>query len=311
MRSKNRVCLKLAGIIVTFQSKFSKEKFRGEELRQHVTERFKGLLYNGRKKADILIDVYVVDELPVLKGVRELYATYHPDSNEENWRISYCQGSYVYSCSLEEKTQVVFVNKSFDRGRAYLLPKKEKGFVWDVGELIYDFLQVLLVNYLAQRKQGVLVHAVGIKDVDGRGWLFAGKSGAGKSTTAKIWHRYSRAKILNDDRVIIRRRRGKFLMCGSPWHGEFRDYLKTCNAVASLKKIFFIYHARKNKIKRMPASRVFRYLYPSIIPCFWDGKLTANIMTFCGMLAQELSCWRFGFQDNKKSISFVRGFREP
>jgi hypothetical protein len=310
MKPKYAVSLKLADVIITFQSKFPHMRPGKGELKYFFVQRYKPLVYRGRKTADILIDVHVVNKLPCPAGIKELFAAYHPDQRNANWRLSLYRGRYIYSCPLKEKEQIVFVNRRFNRCRAYLLVKKEIGSSWDVGELIYDFLQVLLVNYLAQRRTGIIAHAVAIKDTDGCGRLFAGKSGAGKSTTARIWRAHTRASVLNDDRVLIRKKKSGFFIYGSPWHGEFSDFLETCGEAALLDKVFFIYHAKKNTAKKISSLMALRHLYPSIIPCFWDKKLTANIIDFCGALAQEVSCWHFGFVNDKRAVSFIRGMKK-
>jgi serine kinase of HPr protein (carbohydrate metabolism regulator) len=46
------------------------------------------------------------------------------------------------------------------------------------------------------------MHACGLVD-RGDGYLFCGRSGAGKSTSAGLWQREPR--VLNDDRVLIQR----------------------------------------------------------------------------------------------------------
>ncbi len=306
MSLKNKVSLKLAEIIITFQSELPHEAFSRKELKYQFIERFKGLLYHGRKKADIVIDVFVVDELPVLKEAQDIYATYHPDTGEENWRIARYKDSYVYSSFEKDKEQVVFVNRPFNACQAYVCPKKRKGFVWNVADLIYDFLQILLINYLASRKEGILAHAVGIRDADGRGWLFAGKSGAGKSTIARLWHGHEGAQVLNDDRIIIRRFGDRFFMYGSPWHGDFSDYLKTCAQKARLKDIFFIHHGLKNIIRPVSGAASFRLLYPAIIPVFWDDELIRNIIIFCERLIDRVACFHFGFKNDGKLPDFVR-----
>ena len=57
--------------------------------------------------------------------------------------------------------------------------------------------------------QGLEVHAVGIVDEIGRGHLFLGHSGAGKSTTARLWLEQPEIRILSDDRIVLRRQRRK------------------------------------------------------------------------------------------------------
>ena len=55
-----------------------------------------------------------------------------------------------------------------------------------VDPICYPLDELLLVNALA-RGQGAEIHACGIIDSKGDGHLFAGQSGAGKTTTARIW----------------------------------------------------------------------------------------------------------------------------
>ncbi|GAF88373.1 unnamed protein product, partial [marine sediment metagenome] len=149
-------------------------------------------------------------------------------------------------------------------------------------------------------------HAIGVKDLDGRGLLFAGKSGCGKSTTARLWHKRSKAMVLNDDRIIVRKVRGKFLIYGSPWHGEFSDYLTSRIESASLEKLFFIHHSLKNTVRRISQKKAFSVLYPALFPTFWDKECLENIVSFCQNLIKSVPCYSLGFVGDKKIIEFVR-----
>ena len=213
---------------------------------------------------------------------------------------------YIYSCPLEEKKQVMLVNETFDRVTAYLLSKKGKGQVWKTTDIIYDFLQVLLINYFSQRNQGIFTHSVGVKDLDNQGLLFTGKSGCGKSTTARLWHRHSQAMVLNDDRIIVRKNNGKFFIYGCPWHGEFSDYLSSRIESARLAKLFFIHHSSKNIVKPILEKTAFQLLYPAMFPVFWDKENLSNIVSFCQDLVKSVPCFSLGFVNNKRIIKFVR-----
>ncbi len=302
MRHKalNTISLKIADVVVTFQSAFAQEK--------SPDERFQRFFYRGPRRPDILIDVRVVAELPKPKKGVTRYVTYHPDNQEENWRILETRDRYIYSCPIEEKRQVAFINKAFSRVTAYLVVKEDKGSCWNVTDLIYDFLQILLISYLAHRKAGLMMHAVGIRDENTMRLLFAGRSGCGKSTMARLWFYNTKAKVLNDDRVIMRFIKGKCRIFGSPWHGDFRDYLKTRGESAALESLFFIHHSRKNHVRPVPRAFVVRSLYPSIIPVFFSPGLTRNFAFLCEKTAFQLPCFGLGFRKGKKVIRFVREF---
>jgi hypothetical protein len=147
---------------------------------------------------------------------------------------------------------------------------------------------------------------VGIKDVDGGGLLFAGESGAGKSTTARLWHKHSKAMVLNDDRIIVRKVNGKFFIYGSPWHGEFSDYLTSRIDSAALKRIFFIHHSPKNIAIQISPKPAFNLLYPALFPTFWDKNCLGNIAAFCDDLVKNVPCYSLGFVNNEKVINFIR-----
>ena len=65
-------------------------------------------------------------------------------------------------------------------------------------------LAELLLNQRLARAGGVEFHGCGIRTPEGRGLLFVGHSGDGKTTTAKLWDGRPGVTILSDDRIIVR-----------------------------------------------------------------------------------------------------------
>lgn len=300
------VKLKIAGTIIEARSQYGLEQPKKEELQQVNEARFKNFFYSGKQKPHVKIIIKIVDKIPVVRNTQPVFITYHFQDGTENWRLMRTGSSYIYKSPLEGKEQLMVVNKTFDEVTAYVLRKKGKSKVWRIDDLIYDFLQVLLINYLALRKEGIFVHSVGIKDLDGRGLIFAGKSGCGKTTTAKLWDSHSRAMILNDDRIIVRKVKGKFLIYGSPWHGEFSDYLQSRIESAVLQRLFFIYHAPKNTVRNVFQKKAFNLLYASLFPAFWEKASLENIVSLGYDLISSVPCFRLGFVKDKKIIDFVR-----
>jgi hypothetical protein len=298
--------LKIADLIIKMQSKLPLEQLAKQEEAMHASERYDNFTYTGKQTPDILIDVDITDKLPRVNSAKCLFVTYHFQDGKENWRLLKKDNAYIYKSPLESREQIALVSNDFSKAKMYLLPKKNKGFVWNSNDIIYDFLQVLLINFFALKSKGIFTHSVGIKDINGQGLLFCGKSEAGKSTTARIWHKYSKAIVLNDDRIIIRKNKGKYVMYGSPWHGDFSDYLASCIEPAPLKSLFFISHAKKNSAKRISQKKAFSLLYPAMFPTFWDKRCLENIASFCHDMIQNVPCFSMGFVNNKKIIEFVR-----
>jgi hypothetical protein len=70
--------------------------------------------------------------------------------------------------------------------------------------LSYPLDELLIMHRLTQEK-ALEVHGCGIVGTDGIGNLFVGHSGAGKSTTTRLWTSSQDVEVLSDDRIILRR----------------------------------------------------------------------------------------------------------
>ncbi|MFH0732131.1 MAG: hypothetical protein V2A72_04305 [Candidatus Omnitrophota bacterium] len=302
-----RIRLKIAGVLIQMESKHPLQKFNLKQQRQRRHGRFHNFFYHGRQKPQVRIKIEIKDKLPkISKKAKELFLTKNFDGIGTNWRLLTYKGGYIYKNFVKAKKQIMTMDKNFKSITVFLLPKNKQR-VWDMADIVYDFLQILLINYFARYKLGIFAHAMGVKDVNKNGFLFLGESGAGKSTMARIWHKHTKAQILNDDRVIIRRENnGNFFIYGTPWHGNFSDYLGARMEKARLVKLFFIYHNSHNEAKRIVQKAAFRFFYPAIFPTFWDKEYLENIASLSCDLLDRVPCFRLGFVNDKNIIEFVR-----
>ena len=297
----NKILLQIAGAIIQLESPFPPAQFTKGERSLRLEERFTDFFYEGRAKPDIRIRINLVDRLPKVSG-ETIFITHHFIDGRENWRLLKDGETYIY----KEKRKIMRVNRNFDDVDTSLLIKKKEAPAWDTTDIIYDFLQVLLLHFFALRKSGILTHAVGIRDVNGQGILFAGESGAGKSTLARIWRYHSRASIINDDRIILRKTGSGFAIHGTPWHGEFNDYLESRREKAPLKAIFIIRHAPENDVRRLTEKEAFKMLYPALFPTFWDQTCLNHIVSLTLRIVHQVPCFSLGFVKDEKIIDFVR-----
>lgn len=127
MKQCNNVTIKLkiADVIIETQSRFPLEQLTEEEEMQ-VAERFNNFFYSGRQKPHIRIKVKIVDKLPKIYNTKHVFTTYHFQDGSENWRLCKKDDTYIYKSPLEDKKQLILVNKTFDKVTAYLLPKNRK-----------------------------------------------------------------------------------------------------------------------------------------------------------------------------------------
>ena len=109
--------------------------------------------------------------------------------------------------------------------------------------------------------------------VDGKGYLFAAKSGTGKSTHARLWkeHFGAQAEIINDDKPLLKITEKDVIACGTPWNGKHR--LDT-NKEVPLQGICILRRAVDNHIEIADRKEV----YPVIVQQTYRSGITVENM---------------------------------
>jgi len=168
--------------------------------------------------------------------------------------------------------------------------------------LEYPLDELLMIHRLACG-EGVEVHAVGIVDEARRGHLFLGHSGAGKSTTARLWRAQSNADILSDDRIILRLRDGKVWMYGTPWHGDAGIASPAC---APLSRIYLLEHSHKTELSPVSRGRAaVELLARSFVP-HYSPKGLQFTLEFLERVAREAPCFVFRFLPDMSAVEVIR-----
>ncbi len=181
-----------------------------ERVDWHWTPAARRFLVDATTDADVNIDVHVEDRRSRLSGQAGL-----PVLHDENvlfesggvWRLLRDADRYRIECRSaplgEQPYKTAFFDDTFTRGEIVLAPRI---LPLHLNPLEYPLDEVLIANLLA-RGRGVELHSCAIIDHSGRGRVFAGMSGAGKTTTARLWQP-SASGIISDDRVIVREQDG-------------------------------------------------------------------------------------------------------
>ncbi|HXH05840.1 MAG TPA: hypothetical protein VNI83_04545 [Vicinamibacterales bacterium] len=128
-------------------------------------------------------------------------------------------------------------------------------------------LDELLVIHLLARGRGLEIHGCGVVDRDGRAYLCAGPSGAGKTTIARLWQAAG-ATVLSDDRVIVRRHAGRFWLYGTPWHGDAR---LASPLGAPLARILHLARGPRHELRALPPAEAAARLLACSFPPFHDA----------------------------------------
>ena len=144
---------------------------------------------------------------------------------------------------------------------------------------------------------GAFIHAAGV-DLEGRGLLFAGPSEAGKSTVVKMLK--GRAKILCDDRMIVRKEAGGFRIHGTWSHGEI---LEVSPDSAPLGAIFFLRQSRENRLDRVrDPKNVLKDLLPRFVRPLVTADWWEKVLGLAGGIAAEIPCYNMHFDKSGKIV---------
>lgn len=172
-----------------------------------------------------------------------------------------------------------------------------------VDPLEYPLDELLFQRLLAERG-GIELHAVGVVGPSsGRGYVFAGQSGDGKTTTARLWQETVGAAVLSDDRIVLRREEGGgWRMHGTPWHGEAELALP---ASAPLAGIFVLARGERNALEPISPARAVAALLARSFPPFYDAPATARLVQSLEELVGEVPCRRFAFVPDGEAVCFI------
>lgn len=196
--------------------------------------------------------------------------------------------------------RVMLLHPSLRYGEIYV-KKPPDSSSFTVDPLGGPTAELLMVHYLT-RGHGILLHACGI-ELGGRGILFAGHSGAGKSTMARLLKDSGNIPILSDDRIIVRKKGGVFWMYGTPWHGE-EEFASPRGC--PLDRIYFINHARENTIRDTNAIGAISKLLTCSFPPFWNQEGMNFTLDLLAELSNRVPCLELGFLPDRDIIQFIK-----
>ncbi len=130
-----------------------------------------------------------------------------------------------------------------------------------VGQFAINNAMMILYAFTTAPLGTLEMHASVIKN-GGKGYLFLGKSGTGKSTHSNLWLKYiPGSELLNDDNPILRvGDDGIARVYGSPWSGKtpcYKNDSVPVGAIVRLKQF------KQNIITRSSVIEAYAAVYPS------------------------------------------------
>lgn len=164
-----------------------------------------------------------------------------------------------------------------------------------LGSMRFSVGTVMMLMYAfstAQRDTLLMHSSVTVKD--GKGYLFLGKSGTGKSTHSQLWiNNIEGCSLLNDDNPVLRvMDDGSVHVFGSPWSGKTLCYRNEDMPVGAIVNL---HQAKKNAIRRLSLVEAYAALHVSFsgyrfIKEMADGLHATNVKVVSTVPCYALDC---------------------
>jgi hypothetical protein len=264
----------------------------------------KFLNYKGDEaaKADLLITIHS-GNYSMPEGTEMIFrAPYFEENegipvkkNDRFWSILRCRDEYfieiLYPFSPVMKKSILLFS-----------PAAEKWELWtENGGESLDPMEYpadgLILYYLTVRKGDIMLHASGIS-YSGKGYIFSGISGTGKSTMAKLWSE-SGAKVIHDDRLILRNESGRYIMHNTP------VYDNDTPLSSPVDEIFLIGHGQKNEIVPLSGASCVAMFIANCIQHNWSREIVSGLLESALMLCNKIPVTRLFFKPDRNIIDFI------
>lgn len=192
------------------------------------------------------------------------------------------QGDAVFEFLWSGRTAGWLVcSAGYKQGTLYLSGFQTKGAVDNA----------LMIQFaMASACMGTALFHSATVSFEGKGYMFLGKSGTGKSTHASLWRKHiDGVELMNDDNPAVRvKPDGTTVVYGTPWSGKTPCYK---NVSAPLGGIVLLSQAPYNKITRLNGIGAYAAIVPSISGKRWDSRIADGLHETENTLAGNIPVW--------------------
>src|SRR5713226_6770927 len=186
--------------------------------------------------------------------------------------------------------------------RAHWDPRAGRGHIrQSANPYSIDSVLRIVHTLILAREGGFLLHAAGAIR-NGRGFLFSGVSGAGKTTISRLAP--PDVTLLTDEVSYIRRVDASYRACGTPFAGELARVGENCSApIASL---FFLKQGPENKIESMAKSEAIRRLMRNILFFAEDAALVENVFQSACKFVEQVPVRQLTFTPDSRVWGMIQ-----
>jgi hypothetical protein len=155
-----------------------------------------------------------------------------------------------------------------------------------------DSLLRVFLSWKLLEHQGFLLHAATVIR-DGKAYVFAGRSGAGKSTVATL---SPQGSVLTDEISLLRRENGIWQAYGTPFWGDFKA--AGSNSSAPVAGIFRLLQGAENRVESLRPMTMLRTLLPNVLFFSADAEANRRLLEILSWAATEIEGYNLSFRKN-------------
>jgi len=249
------------------------------------------------------------------------------------WRVYQSEAGFQFDFSAPALGREPYKRLMTDRHfRRATLELSDEFFACSPAASALDYpLDELLIMHRLTQEKAIELHGTGIVRPNGEANLFVGHSGAGKSTTTRLWTALEDVEVLSDDRIIVRRdsdasvvaipcnasssasnrvlrsaqddKKYKMRMYGTPWHGEA---MYASPNSAPLTRIFVLEHGHGNVVAPLSPPRAVAELFARCFVPFHRLEYVDSALEFRQELVHAVPVYRYAFEPDPRAVEKIR-----
>ena len=279
------------------------EKSKRYKVAGHIFEVSQGICEGFFAKFMDNYAPFVVDESSDVASASNLFAIKVEHSDEmPQYNEDVCQdeeGQQIHCGSIGEKavfdfrlrgelTGMLICSKDYKEA-SLLIPN---GTSFNLLKFAVNNSLMVLYAIASASCYTLLFHSA-VVNYHGKGYMFLGKSGTGKSTHARLWLKYNEgSELLNDDNPVVRffkdGENSYARVYGSPWSGKTPCYK---NEDYPLGGFVLLAQAPFNEIKRLRGVMAYAAIVPHISGKRWESVIADGLHKTENLLAMNVPIW--------------------
>lgn len=206
-------------------------------------------------------------------------------------RNGYGQKAQTYEVVIHEEGEKVYYERE-----DYLMevdPDYRRGLLRVHNELaLKHAIMALYSAYIVHYNWGLMIHSSCVAE-EGESYLFAGRSGAGKSTVAKL---SSPRTILSDEATLVRIGLDGVFVYDSPFRSDSNSSFE--QVCLPLKGIYLLEQSQQIVTEILKPTEAVLRLIDKIFYWAVNSTETVKVLSICRQLAEQVPSYKLYFQKN-------------